>query len=199
MRYKYSGFTKDQNGRVIPGATVSVYLAGTTTVASVYAASAGGAAVNSVTSGDDGSFSFWVDEADYGISQLFKIVVSAAVSGVASYAAVTLDSIAIVRPSIIVSGGTLMQQMYQSDVLADDGTVNLREGGSGFVFVSCNAEAGMWVVSADASVVKVAGTTNTATTDSDGNLCVFDSGTWATVKNRLGVVGLVRVMFFYHL
>jgi hypothetical protein len=53
-----------------------VYLAGTTTAADVYTASAGGTAVASVTTDTHGNFAFWVDDGDYGSSQLFKITLS---------------------------------------------------------------------------------------------------------------------------
>lgn len=76
-RYIYQSYAKDGQGAVITSATVAVYLGGTTTAASVYAASAGGAAVNSVTSDSStGYFSFWVDNSDYAQTQLFKILVS---------------------------------------------------------------------------------------------------------------------------
>lgn len=76
-RYIYEAHTKDGAGKIIPSATVSVYLAGTTTVASVYSAYSGGTAVNSVTSGTDGKFTFYVDDTDYtASSQKFKIVIS---------------------------------------------------------------------------------------------------------------------------
>lgn len=77
MRFPYKGITKDQNGAVVLGATVSVYLAGTTTAADVYAASSGGAHVSSVTSSSTtGAFEFWVDTADYAATQWFKITLS---------------------------------------------------------------------------------------------------------------------------
>jgi len=76
MRFILKGTARDGHGQIISSATVSVYLAGTTTVASVYAASAGGTAVNSVTSGTDGSFTLYVDDSDYYQSQKFKVTVS---------------------------------------------------------------------------------------------------------------------------
>jgi len=76
-RYICQGTTRDGNGRVIISATVSVYLAGTSTAASIYTASSGGTAVNSVTSSStNGSFTFYVDGADYARTQLFDITVS---------------------------------------------------------------------------------------------------------------------------
>jgi hypothetical protein len=81
MRYFYQGTAKDGTGKVITEATISVYLAGGYTVASVYAAASGGVAVNSVTSGastssSPGYFSFWVDRGDYVSTQQFRLVIS---------------------------------------------------------------------------------------------------------------------------
>ena len=90
-RYIYQGQTKDQNGKILTSATVSVYLAGTTTPASVYAASAGGVAVNSVVSSSiDGAFSFYVDSTTYTTTQHFKIVISKT-----SYTTRTVDDVVI--------------------------------------------------------------------------------------------------------
>jgi hypothetical protein len=80
-RYPHQGTTKDGSGKLICSATVAVFLTGTATPANIYAASAGGVAVNSVTSGADtssapGYFVFWVDRSDYAFSQLFDITIS---------------------------------------------------------------------------------------------------------------------------
>jgi len=80
-RYKYQGTFKDGQGAVVGAKTTSnaidgvvyVYLAGTTTAASVYAASSGGTAVNSVETDDYGYFYFWVADTDYDSSQKFNI------------------------------------------------------------------------------------------------------------------------------
>jgi len=75
-RYIYQGTTEDQNGVIIPSATVFVFEAGGSTPANIYTASSGGAAVNSVTSDSNGFFSFYVDDTDYSSNQLFKITIS---------------------------------------------------------------------------------------------------------------------------
>ncbi len=80
-RYIYQGTTKDGTGKVVCEATISIYLAGGYTVASVYTAITGGTAVNSVTSGSEtspspGYFGFWVDTVDYSLDQRFRIVIS---------------------------------------------------------------------------------------------------------------------------
>jgi len=179
---------------VIFGGTVSVYLAGTTTAASIYTASSGGTAVNSVTSSStDGTFEFYVDESSYGYGQLFKVVLSKA-----GYTATTFDNLEIIKLPWTTSAGCLKFWTYQADALADDGTVNLPDATSGFLFVSCNAESGMFVISADGSVAKVAGTTNTDAADTDSKLDCFDNGTTATIKNRLGADGETRAFYFYN-
>jgi len=94
--------------------------------------------------------------------------------------------------------GTTLQYVYQKDDLADDGTVTLPDATSGMVLVSCNAEAGMWLVQADGTVTKISGSTNTAAADSDGNLCVYDGGTGAIVKNRLNATGEIRIVYYYN-
>ena len=81
VRYPYQGTTKDGGGRVICSASVAVFLTGTSTPASIYAASAGGVAVNSVTSGADtssapGYFIFYVDRGNYTAEQRFDIKIS---------------------------------------------------------------------------------------------------------------------------
>ncbi len=75
-RTKYQGTTKDQNGRVIPSATVSVFLVGTTTAVTIYATSTGTTGVNSVTSDTSGKYEFYVDNFEYDYYQNFKLVIT---------------------------------------------------------------------------------------------------------------------------
>ena len=77
-RYRYprdgNGVTKDQNGRILTAVTVVCYLTGTNTPARIYAASAGGVAIFSVTSSTtDGSFVFYLDDTDYASTQHFDV------------------------------------------------------------------------------------------------------------------------------
>jgi hypothetical protein len=90
-RYLYTGIARDGAGNIVASATVSVYLSGTTTAASVYTASTGGTAVNSVSAGTDGIFTFYVDDTDYTAgSQLFKIIIAKT-----GYTSKTYDAISI--------------------------------------------------------------------------------------------------------
>ena len=72
-RHIFQGYWGDENGRAVSEGTVNVYLASTSTAASIYTASSGGSAVNSVESSSNGTFEFYVDEADYSPTQLFKM------------------------------------------------------------------------------------------------------------------------------
>jgi len=88
-RWKSQGTTKDQSGRILPSATVSVYLAGTTTAASVYTSVTSATAVNSVTSNStDATYVFYTDCFDYDYDQTFKIIITRS-----GYTSVTYDNI----------------------------------------------------------------------------------------------------------
>jgi hypothetical protein len=91
-RSSYSGVARDGNGHIISSATISVCLAGTDTVATIYAAGVGGVPVPYVSSGSDGAFVFYVDYADYTLLQKFKIYLSKA-----GFTTATIDNIDIVH------------------------------------------------------------------------------------------------------
>ena len=94
--------------------------------------------------------------------------------------------------------GTTNLITYQDDALADDGTVNLPDATSGMVFVTCNDEFLICHIKNDGTVKPVMASELTALTDSDTNLCIYDDGTQAVVKNRLGATGKIRVFYFYN-
>lgn len=101
-RFAYRGTTRNQEGAVVFSATISVYLAGTTTPASIYTSSSGGTAVNSITSSStDGTFVFYVDSADYDSYQHFDITASKSESSVAAYIPVTHYDVAIFPESTV--------------------------------------------------------------------------------------------------
>jgi len=74
-RQLFESTLTDQQGHIVVGGSITVYLTGTLTAATIYSASSGGSAVtgSKVTSGSDGSYSFWIDESDYGVDQLFRV------------------------------------------------------------------------------------------------------------------------------
>ena len=91
MRYIYQNTVQDDEGRLVANADCTVYLAGTSTLATIYTTESGSVDADSVVETDSsGAFVFWVDEDDYPHNQLFKIVVE-----YNSYTGETLDDIAI--------------------------------------------------------------------------------------------------------
>ena len=91
MRYSHYGVFRDGNGRIIQSGTIAVFLAGTTTPATIYTTDVIVTSVNSVTSGTDGSFLFYVDTDDYSTDQLFKMILSKT-----GYTSTTIDVIPII-------------------------------------------------------------------------------------------------------
>lgn len=75
MRKFYTDICCDGNGRIISGATVTVFLAGTNTLANIYSTLAGTTPVvgSVVTTGSDGSYSFFVDGFDYDYAKQYKL------------------------------------------------------------------------------------------------------------------------------
>ncbi len=95
----YRGYARDGNGTVLSGATVSVYLTGTTTAASIYTASSGGTAVNSVTSDSTGLYKFYTDYSDYTAGTQFRLVISKT-----GYDSVTYDEVECLPPTFSTDG-----------------------------------------------------------------------------------------------
>src|SRR5574343_1393744 len=88
QRLKYTGIARSTGGAVLGFATVTIYLAGTTSPANVYEASTGGDSVTSVTSDSNGRWTFYADVADYAFTQEYKVVVTKD-----GYSTITLDNI----------------------------------------------------------------------------------------------------------
>jgi len=72
MRCIYTNVARDKDGDIINDATVTVYLAGSSTLASIYNSLTGATATNSVTTNSKGEFTFYVDRFDYDSDQKFK-------------------------------------------------------------------------------------------------------------------------------
>lgn len=82
--------------------------------------------------------------------------------------------------------------------MADDGTIDLPViTNQGIIILAAGVEGGIWSIKSDGSVGKIAGTTNTSSSDTDGSLCVYDGGTYAIVKNRLGATTNLLCLFIY--
>lgn len=77
-RHIFQSAFVDQNGNAVQEGNITVYLAGTTDLATIYSVVSGGSAVTGsvVTSDNSGNYSFYVDTDDYSFTQLFKIIPS---------------------------------------------------------------------------------------------------------------------------
>ena len=73
MRCFYQNNYRDNFGNVIPDGRVTVYLSGTTTLATVFETLTGTVGVNYVTTDEYGFFSFYVDRFDYDWNQTFRL------------------------------------------------------------------------------------------------------------------------------
>ena len=94
MRYIHQDTYCDANGRVIQGGTVTVYLSGSSTLATIYESedSVTPIAGSTVTTAIDGFYSFWVSDDDYDGDQDFKLVLSKT-----NYITTTYDNVVIGR------------------------------------------------------------------------------------------------------
>ena len=90
-----------------------------------------------------------------------------------------------------------LQSAKSSETVADDGTITLDTGVVGILTVWVEDEYMRVYVNSDGAITSLEGSANTAITDSDTNLCVYDGGTGAVIKNRLGAQKTVRYMFDY--
>lgn len=100
MRDKYFKVVRNSVGNILPSATVTVYLAGSTTLASVYASVTSATAVNSVTSDTNGVAEFYVDRFDYDSDQTFKLVITKTGYTTATYDNVVVDNTVLITYTI---------------------------------------------------------------------------------------------------
>lgn len=104
---------------------------------------------------------------------------------------------------VFEGGGALLQRqmsnagvtsdlVYDQDVV-DDGSISLPVLiNGGLLQLSAGVEGGLVSLAPDGSVTILAGSTNLVGTDTDAKLCVFDGGTSATIRNRLGATKRVQ-------
>jgi hypothetical protein len=86
----------------------------------------------------------------------------------------------------------------ESVSLANNGTITLPSGpGWGYVMIGNNQERAQFSVASDGTVTLDWNTDNVINTDTDGYLCIFQSGTNAVIKNRLGSTLTVKYIFNY--
>ena len=87
--------------------------------------------------------------------------------------------------------------LAQQVSLADNASYNLPAEKEGVAIVWDGTDGGTASVSAAGACVVLAGSTNFVATDTDAKLCIFDGGTYATIKNASGGTLTVRSIFLY--
>lgn len=109
-RYAFNGTFRAGSGPIVSDGTITVYLAGTTTLATIYASSTAVSAISgsAVTSASNGQFSFYVDDSDYAITQQFKLTMSKALFTTTTYDYVNVfaSNLGALLPLSIANGGT---------------------------------------------------------------------------------------------
>lgn len=117
-RHIYQQVVQDGNGNALVGATITVYLAGTTTKATIYTAFSGGSADadSVIASAADGTFKFYVDTDDYAPSQQFKLTIVKA-----GYTTTTWDYLATVPIQLGVANEWTAQQNFDEVALTSSG------------------------------------------------------------------------------
>lgn len=94
---------EDSTGAIIAGATVTVYLAGTTDLATIYATKTAPTPItgSQVTTSSKGVYLYYADDTDYATTQLFKEVITKT-----GYDSVTYDDIDIIDIGVSSVTGT---------------------------------------------------------------------------------------------
>lgn len=94
------------------------------------------------------------------------------------------------------TGTALNQFVYSNTALADDGKVSLPSSKCGFGTIVAGKDYLDFRVGAASTIALVNNTSDSTTSDSDGNLCVYSSA-GLKVKNRLGAVKNIRIIYWY--
>lgn len=109
------------------------------------------------------------------------------------YNAVITD---LTTAGIIDSSGTLTTYQ-QAKALADEGTISLPDASFGFLILSFDTDYLIANIAADGTVTMLIYKGEVAIANTDGQFCVYDSGTQAIVKNRTGASVNVALLYIY--
>lgn len=90
-----------------------------------------------------------------------------------------------------------LKSYWKKETLADEAEFDLPDEVEGFALATDGTEHIVAHVGTDGSVLGIVTSTNAATSDSDGDLCIYDNGTKASVKNHLGSEKTITCLFFY--
>lgn len=90
-----------------------------------------------------------------------------------------------------------VKPFFRKEDLADDAGFDLPNAAEGFATITDGTEYIHAFVASDGSVTGITTSTNASIGDVDTDLCLFDNGTAARVRNRLGSQATVRCIFWY--
>lgn len=182
-RYIFQGTFRDGQGNIVSGGTITVYLAGTDTTATIYEDDTTVTSTSYVESDDNGYFIFYIDSSDYSASQFFDIQLAKSGYTTKLYPSISIVPLGPTDETIEVTDNTT------NDVSASahGWTPKLSDSASDFLDGKGNWDA---VSDADLEVTDV--TTNNASTSAHGFLKKLDNesthfmdgtGAWDTVKD----------------
>lgn len=96
-----------------------------------------------------------------------------------------------------IKGNNLNIKPYSGEV-ADDGTITLPAAVSGKLWVQdADGDEGEFSIAADGTVTYIRLSANCDDADTDTDLCVYDGGSGAVIKNRKGSAKVVKYTFEY--
>lgn len=162
-RFVQNGTFKDGAGRAVDAGSITVLLAGTSNAATIYAASSGGSALAGgiVTTGSDGGFVFYVDEADHAFSQLFDIRLSKTGFVTKTYNNVRIVGKLVTPLSIVdadVSASAAIAQSKLVDIVNADVSASAAIAQSKLVdVVNADIAAGAAIVDTKLATISTAG------------------------------------------
>jgi len=123
---------------------------------------------------------------------------TAYLNGGAEASTLTVDGASILTGGMKSTSGSGAVKVFKStQTLADTGEFALPDATEGFALATDGTEYIIAHVSTDGSVLGVVTSTNSVAADTDGNLCIYDGGTAANVKNHLGSEATISVLYFY--
>lgn len=103
----------------------------------------------------------------------------------------------------ILSINELSTEHYANTTFIDDDYIDLPSGRNGWgeVYLSdLSATVVEWaefIYLSDGTVYLKSNSANVVTTDTDGNLCIFDNGTNVRIRNRLGSTQIIKYIIHY--
>jgi parallel beta-helix repeat protein len=135
----------------------------------------------------------------YGIREVgdadYNVITGNIISGATNQSIAVLGANTVVKSNI----PTNISWELRKD-LADDASVSLKSGSSGFGFaqIGDNREYALFSWTAAAAVTLIENSANAVDSDTDGKFCIFDDGTSIKIRNRLGSKLTLKYQLTYY-